>query len=112
MTQNIGSILGKLAGAAIVKAAGTCTAGGKEMPVKGRVIKYSKPGKRPMPQPAYEKQGAMPFAALLASGAFDMPAEPPRKAERKNVRTPASKKPVAKGPIRGSMRMRGKRRGG
>ncbi len=108
MTQNIGSILGKLAGVAILKAASECTAGGKTMPVKGRVVKYSKPGKRPMPQPAYVKSAA-PFASLLAAGVFDAQAQ---EETRKPARRPAAKqKPSARGPIRGTMRMRANPRG-
>jgi len=77
--------------------------------VKGRVVKYSKPGKKLMPQPAYVKQGGMPFASLLAAGALSTPAEEePVKPAR---RVTKAKKPPARGPIRGTMRMRTKTRG-
>jgi len=100
MSQNIGETLGKLAGEAICKA-GSC----KPIPVQGKITMYSKPGKKPMPQPKYVKQ-ANPFLGLMASGAFEtMPRdEEPKPAPRR--RAPAAKKIPARGPVRGTMQMR------
>lgn len=100
MSQNIGEMLGQLAGEAICKAA-SC----REMPVQGKVTMYSKPGKKPMPQPKYVKQ-ANPFLGLMASGAFEtMPRdEEPKPTPRRRAAT--AKKMPARGPIRGTMPMR------
>jgi hypothetical protein len=104
MSQNIGETLGKLAGEAICKA-GSC----KPIPVQGKITMYSKPGKKPMPQPKYVKQ-ANPFLSLMAAGAFEtMPRdEEPKPAPRR--RAPVAKKMPARGPIRGTMAMRRKPR--
>ena len=104
MSQNIGETLGKLAGEAICKA-GSC----KPIPVQGKITMYSKPGKKPMPQPKYIKQ-ANPFLGLMAAGAFEsMPRdEEPKPASRR--RAPVAKKMPARGPIRGTMHMRRKPR--
>ena len=109
MSQNIGETLGKLAGEAICKA-GSC----KPIPVQGKITMYSKPGKKPMPQPKYVKQ-ANPFLGLMASGAFEsMPRdEEPKPTSRR--RAPVAKKMPASGPIKGTMAMRrkpGKRQAG
>lgn len=104
MPQNIGEMLGKLAGEAICKSA-SC----REIPVQGKVTMYSKPGKKPMPQPKYVKQ-ANPFLGLMAAGAFEsMPRdEEPKPTPRR--RLSAARKMPARGPIRGTMAMRRKPR--
>jgi hypothetical protein len=110
--QNIAVTLGKLVVAAMAKEAGSCTAGGKTMPMQGTVRKYSKPDKKLMPQPAYSKQAGQPFSTMLAASAMENmrlsndatgTSAPKKKA-------PIAKKMPARGPIRGTMAMRGKQR--
>ena len=96
MTQNIGAVLGKLAGKSIKQACNT----GKSKPTQTRTTMYAKMGKKPMPQPAYVKQ-ANPFGPMMASGALsthvdDKPVPPKKK----------SKTMPANGPIRGTKLMR------
>ena len=101
MSQNIGEMLGQLAGEAICKAA-SC----REMPVQGKITMYSKPGKKPMPQPKYVKQ-ANPFLGLMASGAFEsMPRDEEKPKPTPRRRAAVAKKMPARGPIRGTMPMR------
>ena len=104
MSQNIGEMLGKLAGEAICKA-GSC----KPIPVQGKITMYSKPGKKPMPQPKYVKQ-ANPFLGLMAAGAFESMPREEEEPKPMRRRAPAAKKIPARGPVRGTMAMRRKPR--
>lgn len=99
--DSIGAIFGKLAGAAIRKEG--CS---KVMPVRKPVRMYSKPNKKPMPQPAYTKQ-ASKFLQLLAAGAFENPpaAEEPRRPVAKR-QAPVKRKLPARGPVTGTMPVR------
>lgn len=104
MRQNIGEVLGKIAGAAICKA--SCS---KSMPVRRPVTMYSKPNKKLMPQPAYIKQ-ASPFANLLAAAALESMPEEQAPVPQLKKRSPMAKKITACGPVRGTMLMRRKSR--
>jgi len=79
--ERIGKQLGKTAGEAIAATV---------MPVRSTVRTYAKPGKKPMPQPAYRKQASGVFDSLLYP---DRPPAP--KASTKGRQQPAK----ASGPV-------------
>ncbi len=104
MSQSIGVLMGKLAAAVVGETAE------RVIPVKKPVAKYSKPGKKPMPQPAYSKQADSTLASLLLLDPMGMapPAPKPKPPQPKKVET--AKKIPAAGPIRGTTPVRRKKR--
>jgi hypothetical protein len=103
---NVAVRLGLAAAAVMLKAAACNGPTGKPVPVQKRVTLYSKPGKKPMPQPAYAKQAANvrnaanTFSMLMAGQEMnDNDSVKPRQ-------TVTAKKERARGPVRAAVPLR------
>jgi hypothetical protein len=106
MPKSVGVAVGELVVQSMLKAAETCSAGGKVMQVQKPNITYNKAGKKPMPQPAYSKQ-ASPLMAMLTTDMFKDPPPTPARRQKAKPRKPAARGPVMKRvPVRAKTPMR------